>query len=97
MKTIFVVQNVNGKNLLPAKEFGKIRVMLTGNEPIIEAQGKLRWIIEEEMGPDDYILIIGNPLFIGIAFTYALTRFHTVKFLQWDRIEYKYHERTITI
>jgi hypothetical protein len=89
MRTVFVIQD-SGKNLLPAREFGKLQVMLTGKETTEHATLK----IEEHlafMRPDDYLLLIGNPLFIAIASAKAFDQCDgSVNFLLWEREEYRY-------
>jgi hypothetical protein len=99
MNTVFVVMDGHGKNLLPAKEYGELRVMLTGRETTEKAKGKLHGALTS-MKDNDYLLLIGNPLFIGLAVHIAKSAFEIysgapLKCLIWNPVEYKYYVETI--
>ena len=93
--TVYVIMDSHGKNLLPAKEFGDLRVMLKGDESPTEATNKLERALSE-MSHDDHLLLIGNPVFIALASHIALTKLDgEVKLLVWDRESYSYNSTTI--
>lgn len=96
MSIVYVVSAVNGKNLLPAKEFGKLHVILGGGETNYEAWGKLTTALEQ-MNSSDYLLLIGHPLHIGFAVHIVMKLWSPdVKFLIWDRVNYNYRIERIT-
>lgn len=92
IRTVFVVQESHGKNLVPAKKHGTLKILLsykdTQQEPNI-ILGKLaeRMIdIEEE----DFILLIGDPLAIGLTLIAAFDLVKCINVLRWDRNNYVY-------
>jgi hypothetical protein len=96
---VYVVMDPRGKNLLPAKEFGELQIMLTGRESNKDAWGKLMHDLGD-MQSEDYLLLIGNPVFIGMATHLAISYFMDrdlgqVNFLVWNPKKYEYRiERT---
>ncbi|UOF78074.1 hypothetical protein [Caudoviricetes sp.] len=96
MRTVFVIQNVEGKNLLPAKDYGEITIVLSGKETPDIASEKLRRSFES-MRADDYLLLIGHPLNIGIACHLAFCKFPVVNFLVWDRDHYRYNRQLVCL
>lgn len=94
MNNVYVIQNVNGKNLLPAKEYGAITILLTGKE----SRGKAISILQETLSSfqsDDYLLLIGDPVYIGIACYIVMTAQKRVNVLVWDKQHYRYNKETI--
>jgi len=93
---VFIIEDVSGKNFLPAKDFGELHVILSGRESIERAQDKIRLALAN-MVESDYLLLVGSPLHIAIASFRALNRFGKVNFLVWDRDHYKYNHQTVEI
>ena len=91
---VYIVQDSPGKNLLPAKEFGELFILLTGNETTTQAIEKLKTKLNL-FGPNDCLLLIGNPLYIGIATHIALQKSPQLNVLLWDRDHYRYNKETI--
>lgn len=101
--TVYVVQNSlhrDGRGELvpkfdysPAEEFGELQFLLNDQArpfvlaPIItELQQKL-----QGFGPDDYLLLTGNPTLLGIAFAIAADyNDGCVKVLQWHGKSFSY-------
>lgn len=90
---VFVVQEQEGKNLLPATKYGEIDVLLPpgqiafSSQPVIFALNhKLQFF--QDM---DYLLLIGDPVLIGLASSIA-AKFNNgkVKYLKWDKQEKTY-------
>ena|SRR5438105_10414354 len=93
--TVFVVQNPDGKEILPAGKFGRLHVILTGKEHPTMAFRKLR----EHMiafKDTDFLLPIGSPLNIGLAMRVAFEKSSTINVLVWDRQSYNYNVERIT-
>lgn len=95
-RRVYIIEDAHGKNFLPAKEFGDLRVILTGKEDLSHAQNKI-WAAVEAMQPDDFVLLVGSPLHIAITSHYALVRFKKINFLVWNRECYKYDHRIVEI
>lgn len=91
---VYVVQESTGKNFLPAASYGEIEVLLQAQEfgfspgPMFHRiNKKLQHFCDE-----DYLLLIGDPVAIGIA-TAVAARWNQgrVKVLRWDRQERTYY------
>lgn len=95
MNTVFVISAVNGKNLLPAKEFGELHVILHGRESNETAYSKLDSALST-MKATDFLLLIGHPIHIGMATHFVLTELTNPQFLVWDRENYNYRIERIT-
>lgn len=87
--TVYIIQAPTGKNLEPAKQYGDLTVMLRGNESKKEAQDKLITYLSD-FKPNDFLLLIGSPLFIAIAVV-AISQREVVQLLIWDREHQKYN------
>tara|TARA_R100001369_G_scaffold83045_1_gene115044 strand:- start:1606 stop:1908 length:303 start_codon:yes stop_codon:yes gene_type:complete len=94
--TVYVIQEVKGKNLLSATEFGDLKFLIPANENIMfETELVTDRISEglENFSDEDYLLLIGDPIAIGIATHYAASvNFGRIQFLKWDNREYKYYK-----
>jgi hypothetical protein len=86
---VFVIQD-SGKNLSPAREYGEIEVILhrdaTKDAGPIALHRKLR-----EFRKDDFLLLIGHPIFIGLAMHAVLQMYGSVNCLVWDKNHYCYN------
>jgi len=99
MPIVYVVQDSPGKNLIPAQEFGELRVMLSYNDSKKSTDFICNKLIKilADMESDDCLLLIGNPLFIGLACAIAsnnLIKFHV---LIWERDRYKYRKESVVL
>lgn len=94
---IYVVQNVCRKthsgaivpvhDITSAEEFGEV-VHLLGPTTMPFEPEKVISVLRDKLqdfGEDDYLLPIGNPLFIGWATALANHYSDTVKMLYWNR------------
>ena len=93
--TVYAIQEVKGKNLLSATEFGELKFLLPPTENIMfEAEPVVNRIHSglRDFSDEDYLLLIGDPIAIGIATHYAAQHNDSyIKFLKWDNREYKYY------
>ena len=97
MNKVFVIQDSPGKNLTPARDFGEIFVMLRGKESSEEAFERLSRLMVN-MLPADYLLLIGNPVYIAIASHIAFAVCEgKVNLLLWDREKQLYRCETVEI
>ena len=99
--SVFVVQEVPGRNILGARQYGDLKVLLPSNTNIVLSPGptilRLRTGLKEFNG-EDYLLLMGDPAVIGLACVIA-SEINIGKFsiLKWDRIEKSYYPVEIDI
>jgi hypothetical protein len=93
---VFVVQDPQQRNIIPARDFGEIEVILRGEEPIDVAIERLEAALLK-ITVNDYLLPIGNPVFIGVAFYFALLNLHKLHVLVWDRVHFKYNVELVEL
>lgn len=95
MNKVFVIQDSPGKNLEPAKEYGEITIMLDGHEFSGEANKRLTDHLKDFQPISDYILLIGNPVFIALAGMIVSSVAHEhrlpINVLVWDKTHYRYN------
>jgi len=93
--TVYAIQEVKGKNLLASTEYGELKFLLPPTENIMfDASPVVKRISSglEDFSSEDYLLLIGDPIAIGIATYYAAKNSNAkVKFLKWDNREYQYY------
>ena len=93
--TVYVVQEVTGRNILSAKDFGNLELLLPeGSQVVLSSQptvNKLRRKLKD-FCDDDYLLLMGDPVAMGIACAIASdVNRGRIQCLKWDRREYKYY------
>jgi len=92
---VYITQEQKGKNLLPARSFGSFKVMLPEGMQIGFSGGQVAAKLKLELSEyndDDYLLLIGDPIIIGIAVAVAgFWNNGKVKLLKWDRQEKVYY------
>ena len=93
--TVYVVQEVIGRNVLSAEKFGNLELLLPEGSQLVLSTGptvrRLRYKLRN-FNDDDYLLLIGDPSAIGIACAIAATNNRgQFKCLKWDKREYKYY------
>ena len=93
MATVYVVQDIQGKNILPAREYGELDVLLPAGQ-ITLSPGPTIFKLRKKLtnfSDEDYLLLIGDPIAIGLASMVAAS-FNNgrVSFLKWDKQERQY-------
>ena len=93
--TVYVIQEVKGRNILPAKEYGDLVLLLSeGSQVVLSSQptvNKLRRKLRD-YNDNDYLLLIGDPVAMGIACAIASdVNRGRIQCLKWDRMELKYY------
>ncbi len=90
---VYVVQEVPGKNILPAQKFGTLiplvsyHIGLFPDTATQEIQRKLH-----NFSDQDYLLLIGDPVAIGLATGIALINNKgKAQLLKWDRQQKEYY------
>ena len=100
MSIVYVVQESFGKNISPARDYGNIQLLLDRNDTLGDPDffiGKLQHKLSN-FKKDDFLLLIGDPIAIGIATAIALDKTHgTLSVLRWDREHYKYVRKEILL
>ena len=99
--SVFVVQEVPGRNILGARLYGDLKVLLPSNTNIVLSPGptirRLRSKLKE-FNDSDYLLLMGDPAVIGLACVIASDiNAGAYKVLKWDRIEKDYYAVDIDI
>ena len=93
MSTVYIVQDSPGKNFLPAKNYGELRVLLSPHDTelgINDIAEKLHQKLSS-IKSDDYLLLVGDPAIIGIVSAIALDLTDgCLNLLRWNRSRYEY-------
>ncbi len=99
---VYIIQEDPKKNTVGVLNYGSAEVLLTAYEEatmlnIRDVVAKIRYGLRH-MRPIDYLVCIGNPVSIGVAFAVAAEftggRF---KVLKWDNQEKRYWEASINL
>jgi hypothetical protein len=94
--TVYVVQKPDKKkNILSATEYGELNFILSEEDNIMYEPESVTSEIKDSLqnfSDDDYLLLIGDPVAIGVATHFALlSNENSAKILKWDNREYKYY------
>ena len=86
-------RNEGMHDLSPALEFGELEFLLPPDASPSRPEEALKTLHEtlQDFRPEDYLLLIGNPCFIGWATAIAADWTDgRLRLLQWDRVARKY-------
>lgn len=92
--SVYIVQEVKGRNVLSAQKFGELKLMLPPGDIVLSAQPTIKRLKVKlkDFTDDDYILTMGDPIAIALAGAIACEYNNgKVKFLKWDRQERQYY------
>ena len=93
MAKVYAIQEATNKNMLSATNFGELEFLLPPQTNLMFFTEKTLNTIKsglDDFTEEDYLLLIGDPVSIGIATHYAAKKTDVVKFLKWDNREYTY-------
>jgi hypothetical protein len=98
--TVYVVQEVPKFNVLPARKYGELELILPPGQITLSAgptvnrlKHKLRNFTDM-----DYLLLIGDPLAIGLAVAIASNANRgNARILKWDRQEKQYYPLNVNL
>ena len=93
MAKVYAIQEATNKNMLSATNFGDLEFLLPPQTNLMFSTEKTLNTIKsglDDFTEEDYLLLIGDPVSIGIATHYAAKKTDVVKFLKWDNREYTY-------
>jgi len=102
MGTVYIVQGSKNRNLLPAREFGELVILLPANSQIWqntqETAERLSMSLSDFDKVEDSILAIGDPVAIGIVCAIISERTKgEFRMLKWDRQEHRYYDIDVII
>jgi len=98
MPKVYVVHDQGRVNLLPAEEYGELKVCLNGrfshhmNKRVF---GHLRESLRD-ITRDDFLIPMGNPAYIAMAGGIIMEKLGSMKILQWDNQTQQYTVVEIT-
>ena len=101
--TVYVTQELRGRDLSGALSFGDLEVLVRANvavtdEGVNDIVGEVYDALDDFNPKKDYLLLSGDPVIIGIAFMALSIHWEegaSFKILRWDRIEERYIPITI--
>jgi len=98
---VFVVQEVPGRNITHAFDFGRVEVLLAPGVHVVLSPGPVAKKMREKLRDftdDDYIVPIGDPAAIAMAASIAsYYNDGRYKLLKWDRETLRYYPVEIDI
>jgi len=99
--SVYVVQEVPGRNILGARAYGDLKVLLPSNTNIVLSPAPTIRRLKEGLKnftSEDYLLLMGDPAVIGLACAIACDiNVGKYSVLKWDRIEKDYYPVEIDI
>jgi hypothetical protein len=99
---VFVVED-SGHNYSDALRFGEIQILCNEDYPftIISAQKEIKTQLSKalrDFNPQiDRLLLLGDPVLIGLCFVILSTQTRAVPILKWDRRKRAYQPLTILL
>lgn len=101
MPRVFVVQEVPGRNITHAFDFGQVDVLLNPGVHIVLSPDRAARTMHAKLktfSDDDFIVPIGDPAGIALAASIASHYNHgRYKLLKWDRETERYYPVVIDI
>lgn len=101
MPRVFVVQEVPGRNITHAFDFGTVEVLLNPGVHVVLSPGPIAKTMHSKLRnftDDDFLVPIGDPAAIAMAASIAsYYNQGRYKLLKWDRESSKYYPVSIDI
>jgi hypothetical protein len=99
--TVYVIQDDRRRNLLPAQAFGNVVTLLDARDEatflnLQDTVFKLRRGLAQ-MRRGDFLVLIGNPISIGLACAIAAELTGELNLLKWDNQECRYWQAYIDL
>ena len=91
---VYLVQEAPGRNVLAATQYGKIEVLLPPGDIVLSPGPTTRKLQRklQRFSDEDYLLLMGDPVAIGIACAVAAEANQgRVNLLKWDRQTFVYY------
>jgi len=101
MGTVFISQDAEGRNFLPAADYGRLQLILPATAQVVltarPALGKLRYALRN-FTDEDLLLLSGDPIIMALAVTVALNaNMGRARLLKWDRFQKAYYEVAVDL
>lgn len=99
--TVFVTQEMRGRDLSDATTFGDLVLLIPAGEQVVYSTQPVVSRLERvlcKFTDDDYLVLAGDPAIISIAV--GLVVKHNkgrYKLLKWDRIEQRYYPLEVNL
>jgi len=98
---VYVVQESEGKNITSALKYGEIKPLIASDKQIGFSAGAITRLLDIKLSDfcdEDYLLLLGDPVIIGVAVAIA-TKWNNgrAKLLKWDRQSHLYYPVSIDI
>lgn len=79
-------------DLTPAEEYGNIEYLLSPSAAPFKPDSVIADLVEglRHFTKDDYLLLVGNPILIGLTAAIASEKSDIIQFLQWSGKDQKY-------
>lgn len=90
---VYITQDTGKINLMPATRFGDLRVLTHRDCPIGKTEAFISKIAHELSNYDpnnDYLVLVGDPILIGICVAIIAGQWDRLTVLKWDRQELCY-------
>jgi len=92
---VYITQNMDGRNFIPAQKFGELRALLPEKSQILLDPAPILKKLREGLDnftDDDFLLLSGDPIIIGLSMMVADEVNHgRMKLLKWDKQEKTYY------
>ena len=98
--TVYIVQEVSGRNLVPAAKYGELKPLLPAKTNLMLSTGPEVSRLKRKLvdfNDDDYLLLIGDPAAIGLCCAIAASINGRFSVLKWDRQEMTYYPVSFVI
>lgn len=99
--TVYITQEMRGRDLSDALEFGDLDVLIPARDQIsLSAMPTVRRMQRKlnKFTDEDFLVLSGDPVCIGIACALAaLANRGKFKVLKWDRIDNRYYPIQVNI
>jgi hexokinase len=98
--TVYVVQEVTKFNISGAQKYGELKVVLPPGNMSFSTDATYKKAAENlrTFKKEDYLLLIGDPIAMGICFSIALALSKgNLKLLKWDKQTMSYLSLSVNI
>lgn len=101
MSKVYIIQESPGKNLLSAADYGDPVVLLPADRQITFSSGAIAQELYRRLSnfnDDDFLVLVGDPVAIGIACACAAAwNKGKFKLLKWDKQQNRYWPVTVDL
>ena len=96
MSSVFITQEVEGRNFFPARRYGTLVPLLPSNAQVVFSSEPVTRKIKRALSKfsdKDFLLLSGDPIIMGLSMMVAaeMNRGY-MKLLKWDKHEKDYYE-----